>query len=99
MLNGPTRRSEDSFISPFYPCGIHGAERGLTLILSRHVKSRHAKLCARAFASLRVLLAHLCVASLHVPQRHLWVDGVAARHAENLQVRVVAVAFVHLRGK
>lgn len=32
-----------------------------------------------------------------MPQRHLWVDGVAARHAENLQVRVVAVAFVHLR--
>lgn len=45
-----------------------------------------------------MLLAHLSVASLHVPQRHLWVDGVAARHAENLQVRVVAVAFVHLRG-
>lgn len=26
MLNGPTRRSEDVFFSPFYPCGIHGAK-------------------------------------------------------------------------
>lgn len=41
-------------------------------------------------------LADLSVASLHVSQRHLGVDRMAAGHAEDLQVGVIAVAFSHL---
>lgn len=30
-------------------------------------------------------------------QRHFWIDGMTTRHTENLQVRVLAVTFIHLQ--
>lgn len=39
---------------------------------------------------------HLGVTSLHVSKCHFWVDGMAARHAENLQVGVF-IPFIHLQ--
>lgn len=41
----------------------------------------------------------LGVAALHVAQGNAWVDGVPAGDAEDLQVRVVTVALVALRGR
>lgn len=40
---------------------------------------------------------HLSIASLHMSQSHLRIDWMAAGHAEDLQVCVLAVSFVHLR--
>lgn len=40
--------------------------------------------------------AHLCVAPLHVAQCHLGIDGMTARHTEDLEVCVI-VPFIHLR--
>ena len=39
---------------------------------------------------------HLCVTSLHMSQCHFWIDGMTARHAEDLQVCVLAVVFITL---
>lgn len=44
-----------------------------------------------------VHLFHLCVTSLHVPQRYFWIDRMTTRHAEDLQVCVITVAFIHLQ--
>lgn len=41
----------------------------------------------------------LGVAALHVAQGNAWVDGVPAGDAEDLQVRVVTVALIALRGR
>ena len=40
---------------------------------------------------------HLCVTSLHMSQCHFWIDGMTTRHAENLQICVLAVTFIHLQ--
>lgn len=32
-----------------------------------------------------------------MPQRYLWIDRMATRHTENLQVCVIAVPFIHLQ--
>lgn len=42
------------------------------------------------------LESHLSIAPLHVSQRHLGVDGVAAGHTEDLQVCVVPVSLSNL---
>lgn len=44
-------------------------------------------------------LLHLCITSLHVPQCHFWIDRMTTRHAEDLQVCVITVAFIHLQRK
>ena len=41
----------------------------------------------------------LGIAALHVAQGNAWVDGVPAGDAEDLQVRVVTVTLVALRGR
>lgn len=40
---------------------------------------------------------HLGIASLHVSQRHFRINGMTAGHAENLEICVVALTFVHLQ--
>lgn len=32
-----------------------------------------------------------------MPQCYFWIDGMATGHAENLQVRVITVTFIHLQ--
>lgn len=40
---------------------------------------------------------HLCITSLHMSQRHFWIDRVTTGHTEDLQVRVLTVTFIHLQ--
>lgn len=42
---------------------------------------------------------HLGITSLHMPERHLGVDGVTAGHTEDLKVCVLTIGFVHLQEK
>ena len=39
----------------------------------------------------------LSIASFHVSQRHLWVDGVTAGNTEDLKICVITITFSHLQ--
>lgn len=57
--------------------------------------SAHSCSCWSVWSSLH--LFHLCVTSLHVPQRYFWIDRMTTRHTKDLQVCVITVAFIHLQ--